>query len=495
MLAQFKTLVKTSSVYGLGAVGGSILGFFLLPIYTRFLSPSDFGILETLITITSILTIFLIFGMDGSFFRFSFDSQDVAHKKQVVATTTMFLSILGLVVTLALLTNSAAINRVIFGGEDYTFLLQLTFVFAAMTAVLKIPMSIFRIRREPAKYAIVAIFHIFLTASLCIFLIVGLGRGVQGKVEGMTIAIAIILAIAYCLTRKHISFRPSASLLKRMLKYAIPLIPTGLSLWILSLSDRLFLLHFADTTELGLYAIGMRFAMMITLVIGAFGLGWGEFAFSLLRQDNRNQIYSRTLTYFVFVTGVILLGLSLFAEELVSLMTTPEFLKASTVIPILGLAMIFNGCHTVLAIGLNITKKMGAIFPVTAISAVLNLILNYLLIPQYGMMGAAVATLISYLLMAVLMWYASQRVYPIKYEWGRIGKVFFSIGMLLLISKFVVIDVFYLSVLFNIGLFVLFFPLLYLIKFLNDEEKRIIRVWVPEILNTILLKSWRKRGQ
>jgi len=480
MYKDFKKLFQTSFIYGLGSIGGSIVGFFLLPVYTRFLHPADYGILEILTTTNSIITILLIFGMDNSFARFYFDSQTEEYKKQVISTTAIFLICLAGLVIPILLIGSNFLNGFLFGQNNYTFLLQLVFLLSGLTTFFIVPMLLFRIKREAVKYSVISILNVLLIASLNIFFVVGLRKGVLGIMEGRTIAQIVILLVSYYLIKKDLSFRFSLNLLKEMLRYTIPIIPAGLMLWILSLSDRFFLLKLADPVELGLYSVGIKFASILAIAIGAFNLGYGEFVFSRLYQDDRDKIYSRTFTYFIFVTCLIVLCLSLFSKEVVMLMTTKEYLRASSVIPILGLGLIFNGCYTIFAIGMNITKKMKAIFPITAIPAGLNLFLNYIFIPLYGMIGAAYTTLFSYFLMAILTWYASQKVYPLQYEWKRAGKIFFAMGTIFVISKIIIIDQFLFSLLFKFGLVGLYFLLLYFIKLPNNEEKEKIKYLISK---------------
>ena len=488
MYKDFKKLFQTSFIYGLGSIGGSIVGFFLLPVYTRFLHPADYGILEILTTTSSIITILLIFGMDNSFARFYFDSQTEEYKKQVISTTAIFLICLtGLVIPI-LLISSNFLNRFLFGQNNYIVLLQLTFLLSGLAALFKVPMLLFRIRREAVKYSTISILNVFLVAPLNIFFVVGLRKGVLGIMEGRTIAQIVILLIAYYLIRKDLSVILSLNLLKEMLRYAIPIIPAGLMLWILSLSDRFFLLKLADPIEVGLYSVGLKFASILAIAIGAFSLGWGEFAFSRLDRKDRDIVYSRTLTYFIFVTCLILLGLSLFGKEVVMLMTTKEYLRASSVIPILGLGIIFSGCYSIFGIGMNITKKMKAIFPITAIPAGLNLILNYIFIPLYGMIGAAYTTLFCYFLMAILTWYASQKVYSIRYEWGRVGKIFFSMGAIFIISKIIIIDKMVFSLIFKFGLVGLYFLLLYLIKLPNNGEKEKIKYLISKNISFLRIR-------
>lgn len=470
-----KSLVKGSLIYGLGAVAGSIVSFFLLPIYTRFLTPSDYGIYEILNTTISILTILYIFGMDNSLFRFSFDSKNENYRKCVLATTNIFIWSSTILATFVLLVNAEFLSRLLFHQKDYAFLLSLAFASAAIIAIYKIPMSIFRIENEPAKYSIISILQILLTASICILLVAVLKKGVLGIMAGHLIAVAGVTLAAYYLVRSRMNLGFSFDLLKRMIKYALPVIPAGLALWILNLSDRYFLLAYSTTTELGLYGVGAKLASPVSLLIMAFRLAWPQAAFSVLNHDNKNRLYAQTLTYFIATTCSIVLGLSLFSDELVSLMTTENFFSAAKVIPILGLGLVFDGCYTIFAIGMNITKKMGMLFPVTAVPAGINLVLNYFLIPPYGMMGAAWATLISYLLMALLSWRASERVYPIKYEWRRIGRVFGVMLGILLVSKFIHFEQHYFSIPVKFGLFLLYFVIVYAANFSREKEGKYIK--------------------
>ncbi len=480
MYKDFKKLFQTSFIYGVGSMGGAMVAFFLLPVYTRFLHPADYGVLEILTTTSSIIIIFLTFGMDNAFGRFYFDSQNEEYKKQVLSTTAIFLICLAGLVVPILLVSSNILNKFLFGQNNHIVLLQLAFLLSGFVVVSKVPMLAFRFKRKAVKYSIISILNILLVASLNIFFVVGLRKGVLGIMEGRTIAQIVILLITYYLIRKDLNFNFSLNLLKEMLRYAILLIPYGLMLWILGLSDRYFLLKFADPIEVGLYSVGVRFASVLAIAIVAFNLGYGEFVFSRLNRNDRDKIYCRTFTYYIFVTCLIFLCLSLFAKEVVMLMTTKEYLRASSVIPILGLGFIVDGCCGIFSIGMHITKKIKALFPITLIAAVLNLILNYIFIPLYGMIGAAYTTLISYCLMAILIWYASQKVYAIQYEWKRVGKIFFSMGVIFVVSKIIIIDKMVFSLIFKFGLVGLFFLLLYFIKFPTNEEKEKIKYLISK---------------
>ncbi|MDY6833877.1 MAG: flippase [Chloroflexota bacterium] len=466
----FENLVKGSLIYGLGSVVSLLVGFFLLPVYTRYLTPADYGVLETLVVTTTIISIFLIFGMDNSLFRFSFDSKEEVHRKRVMATTCTFLFGLVFLVTPILILWSGFLSNLLFHDHDHIVLLNIVFLTAGVLTVHKIPMSLFRINNEPIKYAIVSGLQVLVTASLCILFVVVLETGVLGVVTGTLIGVSSATLFAFWLVRDCLVFSFSFNLLRSMIRYSLPMIPAGLALWILSASDRYFLLAYSTETELGLYSIASKFAMVIALIIMAFRMAWPQSAFSVIEREDNKELYARTLTYFVFTGCLIVLMLALFGDNLLAFLTTEDFFGAAKAIPILGLGLVFSGCYTLLAIGMGVTKKVGMIIPVTAIPAALNLFLNYLLIPPYGMMGAAWATLISFALMAFLSWWASERVYHINYEWIRIGKVLSVMLVILAITYFITFEHLYHAIPVKLGLISSYIVVLLLIKFFTMEE-------------------------
>jgi len=139
MFKDFKKLFETSFIYGLGSVSGSLIGFFLLPVYTRFLNPAEYGILEILIASSSFIIIFLTFGMDNSFARFYFDSRAIKHRNQVLMTTTIFQWCICSTILFLLLINSDFFSNLLFSTRDYSFMLRLTFLFSGLTVVYNIP--------------------------------------------------------------------------------------------------------------------------------------------------------------------------------------------------------------------------------------------------------------------------------------------------------------------------------------------------------------------
>lgn len=469
----FEKLFKSSLIYGVGAIASPIVGFFLLPLYTRYLTPSDYGILETLVATTSILSIFIIFGMDNSLFRFSFDSSNINEQNRVLNTTGVFIWGFSAITIAILIFAAKPLTGAFFKDQQYYSLLIIAFLTAGITAIQKIPLSVFRINNQAARYALLMIGQILITTILCIAFVAGLNLGVRGVIFGTLISITFLTFIAYLFITSRIKFNFSLFLFKKMIRYSAPVVPAGLALWVLSLSDRYFLIWYSTQAELGLYSIGAKFASIVAIGIAAFRLAWPQAAYSIIKEKNKNTIYARALTYFLFLSSGVTIGISLFGKELVSLMTASDFHEAYSVIPILSLGFVFNGCYTILAIGMGLKKQNFMLFPATVIPAIVNLILNYYLIPDFGMHGAAWATLLSYLLMAGLTWLASERVHHIDYEWKKIIIILAVTAGILLINWYLNIAIIYITILIKLCLSALYFLILRLLNIPNKVEYKL----------------------
>ena len=308
-----------------------------------------------------------------------------------------------------------------------------------------------------------------------VFLVI-LQRGVQGLLEaGLITAGLFYVFLAVSVIRKA-GFSFSRPELRRMLAFGLPLIPGALGLWILAVSDRYFLQFLSTSHELGLYSLGYKFGVAIDfLLIGPFQLSWLPFVFSTAGEANAKEVFSRVLTYFLFVIILIALAISVLAKEVLAVMATPVFQEAYKVIPLITLSYVLYGCYFALNLGIYVGGKTKYLAVFVGASAVLNLGLNLLLVPRYGMMGAAVATLTCYLMLPIASYFISKRYYAVNYEWGRIVKIALAASLVYaasflvgqsyaLVHSHLIVGVFKLLTL-------LAYPiLLYMLRFFKPEE-------------------------
>lgn len=274
-----------------------------------------------------------------------------------------------------------------------------------------------------------------------------------------------------------------------MISFGIPYIPSNLATWIMTFADRYFLQFLSTSTALGLYSMGYKFGAVISiLVVTPLTRAWGPFFWSIAKEKNNKEIYSVVLTYFILIGTSIALGLSVLSEEVLIIMATPPFYSAYKIVPLIALSYILYGCFTILAVGIALKKKTKYMPLIVGTGAIVNLGLNYLLIPSYGMMGAAVATVISYLLLPIGSYFVSRRFYPIEYEWGRVGKIFIAAVLVYAGSLFISTNSAIITVLFKLASLLGFPILLFAFKFFKSEE-----IQKGKELSKIVLKYIRSK--
>lgn len=433
---QLGRLGKHSAIYGLGGLVSRILAVLLLPLYTRFLSPSDYGKVETLIALTTVIGIVLRMGIHSAFFRFYFDSPEPDARRLVLRTSfwfTMGMATIGLVAGLAL---SGAISSLLFGSADDSELVMAAFVGLWVGMNYEQVTSLFRVEERSVAFVSASLANIFLTISATLLLVVALDKGPIGVIVGNFTGTLLVYAVLIAYRREQLGLQFDRSLLWRMNHFGVPLVPTALFLWVTNFSDRLFLVKLADTEEVGLYSVGVRIASAMVLLLTAFRLAWPAFAYSIEDDREARRTYGYVLTYLVLVTTWVATALALLSPWIIGWIAAPAFASSSRVVGPLAFSTVAFAAYIVVAIGVGRAKRTQFNWVVTGAAAAVNVALNLLLIPPYGMMGAAVATIAAYTTMfAGMVWWA-QRIYPVPYQWRRVitatstGVVLVSVGKL-----------------------------------------------------------------
>jgi len=419
--AELKRLGKHSAIYGLGGLVSRILAVLLLPLYTRYLSPSDYGKVETLIALTTVIGIVLRMGIHSAFFRFYFDSPEPVARLRVLRTSfwfTMAMATAGLVGGLLL---AAPISDALFGTTDDSELVMAAFV--ALWAGMNYEQltSLFRVEERSVAFVSATIANILLTVSATVVLVVALDKGPVGVIVGNFTGTLLVYAVLVFYRREQLGLQFDRGLLREMNRFGVPLMPTALFLWVTNFSDRLFLVELADTHEVGLYSVGVRIASAMVLLLTAFRLAWPAFAYSIEEDREARRTYAYVLTYLVALTTWVATGLALLSPWIVEWLAAPAFEASSRVVGPLAFSTVAFAGYIVVAIGVGRAKRTQFNWIVTGAAAAVNIALNLLLIPPYGMMGAAIATVAAYSTMFAGMAWWSQRIYPVPYQWRRVA--------------------------------------------------------------------------
>jgi O-antigen/teichoic acid export membrane protein len=417
---QLKRLGKHSAIYGLGGLVQRILAVVLLPLYTRYLSPSDYGKVETLIALTTVAGIVLRFGITSAFFRFYFDSPEPERRRLVLRTSfwfTMTMATAGLLAGLAL---AGEISELLFGSADDSELVMAAFVGLWGGMNYEQLTSLFRVEERSVAFVSASLANILLTIGATLILVVALEKGPIGVIVGNFTGTLLVYAALIGYRREQLGLQLDRGLLREMNRFGVPLMPTALFLWTTNFSDRLFLVRLADTTEVGLYSVGVRLASAMVLLLTAFRMAWPAFAYSIDDDREARRTYAFVLTYLVLLSTWVATGLALLSPWVVDWIAAPAFAESSRVVGPLAFSTVAFAGYVVVAIGVGRARRTQFNWVVTGAAAAVNVALNLALIPPYGMMGAAIATIAAYTTMFAGMAWWAQRLYPVPYQWRRV---------------------------------------------------------------------------
>ncbi len=423
MYERIKQLLGHSLVYGLGSLVARILAVLLLPLYTRYLDRDDYGLIETLIALSAVLTALVQAGMKSAFFRFYFDSTDDAHRVLVVRTAFWYTMASSSAVLLAGLAFAGEISQLLFATGDHAGLVRAAFVglWAAMNY--EQMGSLFRVEQRPVAFVTATLANVAITIAATVVLLVVFDEGPMGVIVGSFTGTITVYAALLAYRRYQLGLQFDGALFREMNRFGMPLMPSAVALWLMNFSDRFFLVKLADTAEVGVYSIGVRLASAITLVVTAFRTAWPAFAYAIEDDREARRTYGFVLTYVTYVTCWMALALSLLAPWLLRLITTPQFYAAENVVAPLAFGGAAFAAYVVVQIGIGRARRTRSNWLVTGVAALLNVGLNLALIPSYGRLGAAIATVATYGALFLGMSWRAQRIYPVPYQWRRIALI------------------------------------------------------------------------
>jgi len=418
---QLKRLGKHSAIYGLGGLVSRILAVLLLPLYTRFLTPADYGEVETLVAATTVLTIILRFGISSAFFRFYFDSPDPARRRTVLRTSfwfTMTMATAGLVVGVAF---APEISQILFSSTSQANLVRAAFVGLWAQMNYEQLTSLFRVEERSVAFVCASLANVFITVGATLVLVVSLDKGPLGVIVGNFLGTLVVYVALLGYRREQLGLELDRHLLRAMNKFGMPLVPSALFIWVTNFADRFILVKLVDTTEVGLYSVGVRIASAMVLLLTAFRTAWPAFAFSIEEDEEAKGTYAYVLTYLIVICSWIAAALALLAPWIVEWLAQPAFASASRVVGPLSFAAVAFAGYMVISIGIGRARRTQFNWVITGIAGAVNVGLCFALIPSYGMMGAAVATVVSYVIMFLGMAWWSQQIFPVPYQWRRVA--------------------------------------------------------------------------
>jgi len=413
-----RRLATTGAAYTASSVFSKLIAVFLLPLYTAYLTPADYGAAEVMLASLVAASILIRFGVIEALLRFYYLAGE--QPRRVVATgfaSLFWTATAGAVVGMAL---AEPISRLLLDRPD-AGLARLAVLGLWTLTLWEYVLTLLRLDERARAYFAITVINVIVTIPFTVWLVVVEEQGASGILLGTFGTGAIFLAWRLWQERRRLSFVPELPLLRRMLRFGLPTMPAELTLYSLNFIDRILIVRLAGLAEAGLYALAIKFAQGINVIARGFQLAFPPLAYSIADDDEARRAYSLIVTWFAAICAFSVAGLWLLSRWIVDLLAAPEYFQAYEAIGLLATGVSLYALYLVLVVILGRTGRTEFNLPATAAGTVVNIGLNLVLIPPLGIVGAGIALVASYLVVLVAMYALTQRLFPVAYEWGRLA--------------------------------------------------------------------------
>lgn len=417
--------VKGSSILVISNIVLKGIQFFLLPMYTSYLSPEELGISDSITSFTTFLFPLLVMAFDSAFSAFYYEKKEEDHFTKVFNTVFFFLVMQSLIPVL-LMAASDSISKILFESVRYSLGVKLA-LFSVSVNLWYLPFALLtRMQNRMRKFAVINVVSSTVMILLNILFVSVFHWGYIALMAS-TFCVNILQIVLYGITCK-VDIKTTwvdRQLFKSMFMYALPFIPMTVSTWILNMSDRYMLLFISGEAEVGIYGIGARFVTILSVVISGISTAYTSFAFQNVKDENAKEMFSDVVNViFVFLAGVCT-TVAMFGKEITTLMASDKYQSAYLLLPSLMFSQLAYALYTFTGYGIAFKKKSKYYFYSVTAGAVVNVLLNILLLPDLGAYGAALTTLIGMVIMAAMTYFFSSMLYPCNYGILRISFIFF----------------------------------------------------------------------
>lgn len=445
MLTDIKKLGFETAIYGVSTVLTRLLNFFLVPLYTHYLTPDDYGRIASVFSLIAFLDVFYILGMNHGYMRFK--------NKQNLSYIFSFLTFWAFLLSVFVIAFSDLFRLIIGLEKDYSRLIQYAAFIVYLDTINSIPLVDLRMEHKAFLFVSVRSFSIILNLILNVIFLKYTSLGVDGVFYASIIS-SVSQFVFLKDYLKHFTLSFKISDMRNIFSYSLPYVPASLSSVSVQLFDRPLMMHFLSPYYVGLYQANFRLAVFMNLIVAMFDFAWRPFVIERMKRDDAKDVFRKVFDYFCFILIYLFLIFSVFINDIIRIpigntyLINPNYWSAVKIVPIVMCGYIFSGLYTFFMIGSIITTKTIYSMKANIISSLSSIILNLILIPIYGIYGAAFSFVFANFILALYMYIVNEKIlWPVGY---RIGKFLFL--FLLTIIIVYTINCFNLSTCFSLQL-------------------------------------------
>ncbi|MGN6664419.1 MAG: lipopolysaccharide biosynthesis protein [Solirubrobacterales bacterium] len=476
MSGYLRRLATTGAAYTAASILSKVIAVALLPLYTRYLTTTDFGAAEVLFVGVVSVSIVVRLGLIEAILRFYYlDEED---SREVVRSTFAGLFWLTTIASLLLLPFAEPISEALLNPKtaaeagQMVELARIAIGGLWVLTMYEFMLTLFRLEERARAYFVTTLLNVLATIALTVVLVVGFEDGARGLLIGTYATGAAFLVGLIVLQWRRLSLRFDRGLLRRLFRFGLPTMPAEASLYLLNFADRLIIVRSLGLAEAGLYSLAVKFAQAVNVLVRGFQLAWPPLAYSIRDDDEARRAYAAVVTLFATGCAWIVAGMWLFSRWIVRALAAPKFFDSFEAIGLVSTAVTLYALYLVLVVILGRTGRTEFNFPAALGALVANVALNLVLVPAWGIVGAGVALVVSYLVVLGLMYAFTQRLFAVPYEWGRLARVVLTVAILVGVAELLVPTSGALGLLIRIALFAAYPLTLLASGFFTEGERR-----------------------
>lgn len=478
---RLKKTAKHSAIYAAGTMLRRLTGFVMLPIYTQYLTPADYGTVALLTMAIDIVSVLVGLRISQALFRYYVMADGRAEKNEIVSTV-LFTVIIGSSIGVAFLYSiSALLSYAIFGSYDFVKELQLFSFTILLNAIMTSCLSYLRACRMPVLFVSISAMYLALQVIFNIIFVVVMELHVIGVIYSALCSGVLMAAFLLIYTLAKVGIKYSRVVAKKVIMFTLPLMVAALGGFCVVYMDKYFLRVFSGLSDVGLYTLALRLSSIVTLVFEAFNMAWGVEQFEVVKRDDSRKIFEQVFRYLSAVLFIVGAGVALFSQDILWLMAAPSFAGAGSIVPILVLAVIIVAFSNFNNFGIQLAERTRHLAESTWLKASVALVCYLLLIPVLGVYGAAIGFLIGNLVELRWNYIYSKKLYDMELQWksiammGMVSILFVTIGVSLPIN-----DLFYFFV--KVVLYIFLIIALYLLPIWSLNERKLMTSFVCKYL-------------
>ncbi len=428
MASYLKRLVSSLAAYQLADVVSKLIAVLLLPVYTRYIDPSGYGVVELLANGVIFVSIVVRFGMIEAFLRYYFTDQDQARRDALVRRATGFLLIATTVTAVALAIPAVPLSRIVLGHRDPTIFRIAVLGLWSFTN-LELAYGLLRVDERLRVYATASLSNVLMTVAGSVVLVVGLGDGPRGLLlANYGASTVVLLALWWKMRHRLAPRRGPADQMATLLRFGLPTVPAEASVYALQIVDRYYVYHDRSPGLAGLYSIALKLAGAVAFIVRAFQYAWPPLAYSVGDDMEASRLYGLVTTYYLFVSGWVVAALALLGRWVLRLLTTQQYYGAYRALPWVALGWALYGLWVVFLVIAGRAKVTTRNFPASLAGLGANIVLIVVLVPALGIAGAGIALCGAYVVMLTVMYMLTRNVFTVAFEWSRLARLVLVMG-------------------------------------------------------------------